>query len=1296
MIIQNSALLVGDKFFDVYPGKVLGVEKETTDQFGKPTKVVKGSLRDSIKKFPELPEPVAYDLRPAPQGSKQPAYEPESIEQAIEETQSEQPPPDTTDLNLRGMEDMIKNHSRDELEVWVYYQTGRAFDTEKIQQTDWAKYILSDKEAEKKKPQWLDKGLICFDGEKYVPAVIYYSGNIYEKIKYLQDNAVNIKNEIGESAFNKQLNSLENSKPTVLRLNSTEGSELFISPLDPLTEKFKINETVDDILDEETSLIDRFLTFLKNRDKKEFVNGSSVKDVYFIWIKKGSFPQKTEKAEKINRLRKAQMDGMKLFQRFLKEKLTEHTQKTLEYEWNSNFNAIAEMNYNKIPIGFEINKYFKNTKLAPRDVSWEGVRFLTANRSGCLAFDVGVGKTMTALFAMAQALYTGQCKRPLVVVPNPTYQKWIEETIGEFDEDGKVVSHGILPQYANRINSYYNLGTNYEAEVENNPPKDYTITFMTYEALKKLKFSEERQKEIEFELFKILNQGIDQKEAQELKEQIDKLLGSATANADINFDELGFDYIVVDEAHAFKKVFTRVKGRVEDEEGEGDGKREANNYKLDNGSPTPRAIKMFMLTQHILRNNDMRNVVLLTATPFTNSPLEIFSMLSLVAYQDLEKWGINNIVDFFDKFINETTEMAVSPKGKIEAKSVVKSFNNRIVLQNIIFSNIIHKTGEEANVPRPEKLVYPLIKDDKGIRLPQDQQVDTALQPSEIQENWMKELSLFANNQDNAIEENIPPEYYDPQSGKLNARVLLAINFQQALTLSPYLVDIAGKKIFVDNEPDYKEYVESSPKIYYVCQCIKSIKKWHEKRNEAQSGQVIYMNRGTEYFDHIKNYLVNEVGYGEKEVEIIRGGTSTKKKEKAKEKFQDGRVKIIIGSGTIKEGIDLQNRATTLYNCNLDWNPTDVQQVEGRVWRQGNQHSHVRVAIPLIENSIDIFMFQKLDEKTSRINDIWYRSGKGNVLDVDELDPEELKNALMTDPTEAARSMLNEKIENLEFELTEVESTLTSLRKADEMLQEFKENDEFLRKHYDTAVENLTEEYNNVKSKLKEELSKTDRQKYEARFRQLDSIWNKTNENNQQFHAVLKEYARKKGTLPIGFHIKDTVEKQKIINSKLDTLQKNVLDRFQKTFHDDLTPVIEEYKEKMENLNNEIRSLNSDEKLNEKVKEIKKEREEKQKYSKTLPQRIEEFKKHNHLASCLRDVHACKLCPKEVIPAKKQPEPAKETKEKAEQTEKSDKQQVNEDIRQLKYLKDLASEQADQEQVESDIKQLENLLEIIS
>ena len=1248
-------LLTNDNYFKHHLENVMGETALTTNQYGKQVEIVKSKetaetiaariIGDLYKPEPEPwhlgevrgPKRKAKKGAPTDLTNEKATAREKAIAEAIRKTKEQiSNPPVAGELDMLSFEEMQQRWgtklSEEEIRVWVWYQRGRLFSDSAILKPEngWGKYVTPKAEQAEKIKDWLKKGLICYDGADYLPDSIFYAGNINLRIRKVSEFGERIEAEIGKEAAEKQRENLLKALPEPLKISANESERLYITPVDPFCKEIYITALADGtVLDADSStLYDAFIFWLGNLSAEDFKHNSNEFEIVNYHLGRKSFEKDTEDSVKINIKRRAQQDCMELFSRFLFEALTRYDQQVIEYKWNTDFNSFKEYDYSRIPVGFEMNRYFKNALIDPKPTLWDGVKFLTANGSGIVAFDVGVGKTMTAILAMAQALYTGQCKRPLVIVPDPTYKNWIMECVGSFNEDGTVAVNGILPQYKDRINDFYNLGVKAEKKLIEQWPKDYTITFITYKGLEKLGFSENARSVIGLQLIEILSQGLEKRDAQKLREDIDAILGDVTSDTIANFDDLGFDYIVCDEAHNMKNIFTRVKGRVNEEEKKG---RDVSPYQLSSGGePSARGLKLFSCCQWVLKNNDMRNVVLLTATPFTNSPLEIYSMLSLVAYQKLEARGITNLVDFFDKFINEQSEMSVTVKGKLEEKRVIKTFNNRQVLQSIIFSSIIYKTGAEAGVERPRKIVYPLVKDDSGVFLLPENRVETALRPTKDQEFWLREIAKFANQEPgNSIEPYIPASMYVDR--RLLGRDLIAISLAKNVTLSPYLLHVAGNQLFSDQEPNYLEYVESSPKLLYTMECIKTIRNWHLKRNEPISGVVIYMNIAKDYFPLIQEYLEKKVGYKSGEVEIISGGRGLTKerKEEIKDKFLNGEVKIIIGSATIKEGINLQTRSTCLFNLNLDWNPTDIQQLEGRIWRQGNQHSYVRIVTPLIENSLDVFMFQKLEEKTSRINDIWYRAGRGNVLNLDDFDPQELKMGLMTDPKERVIAEIRIDIQKLEARQTIADATVNKIGEARKAIQQLSGSHRQIEAYYAKARPALQLRLDGLAIELREpDLSKTKTDELTARQKSLATLL-ELEPTQKTVIAICKRYANNR--------IKEynwdwdarsiitTCDEQIKNMAMIDAITKNVLTPKGLTMADDLDPIITEAAAESEKIKAEIAHLKTDEYQNERIEAVRAEMEEKKRESKTLDERVKDFTRHNYLLSCLKDVHECSM-----------------------------------------------------------------------
>jgi predicted ABC-type ATPase len=676
----------------------------------------------------------------------------------------------------------------------------------------------------------------------------------------------------------------------------------------------------------------------------------------------------------------------------------------------------------------------------------------------------------------------GYCTRPFICVPNQTYKQWLAE--------GK----GLLPDV--KFNDLYNLSKDYIDDLKGPngeivPVDEYSISVMTYEGLEQIGFSEGTANSLLFEMHDILDQGDVQKsfkkqakEQSALMERLQMLIGRGLKGTRLNIEDLGFDFACYDEAHKMKKVFVAVKGEMDE-----DGEREKNPYKIQaGGQPSSIALKGFMLSQYILRNNNNRNILLLTATPFTNSPLEVFSMLTFIAYKQLKETNLNNLKSFFDTYVNASNELVINAKLKPERKQVVMGFNNLRSLQQLIFRFINYKTGESVNVKRPNKYVLPYTKkviDGEVIAIAPEEQILTQLPLSAQQANMMADIKAYAegkvdlnaicsvNTNSDKLNESVDDEEItvDATEGveldentlnddeKAGVRTLRSMSHARNLALSPYLYECSGL-----GKPDHKSYIESSPKLSYVIGCIKSVKNWHEKNNTPVSGQVIYMDRGIEYFELIRQYLIKEVGYLEHEVGIIKsqmpGGKDAK--EKVKMKFlgeaynsitgevesipDEDRMKIVIGSSTIKEGINLQKHSTILYNCFVDWNPTDIKQLEGRIWRQGNLFKNVRIVTPLMEDSMDIFIFQKLQEKTSRIAQLLEKDEDSNTFKLEEFNPSEIKAALVSDPYVLAEMELMEdkekiadEIRGLKNEQTKIEKIIEAKDVYDSNIEEFRE-----------------------------------------------------------------------------------------------------------------------------------------------------------------------------------------------------------------------------------------------------------------
>lgn len=1272
-IWRNSA------WFDAHPEKVAGRTEMRSTRFEGHQPFTIGTM-DDVKRvlpFDELPAIQPWHAAPGIVAVPPKGESTEKMLLAIRKTKAakavERSIVPGAEPELLSFDTVLERYSPKmtsiELRLYVQYMLGRGFDLATISDPSngWSRYtepLDTDTLL-----RLCDEGKAGFDGKEWVPGGLFYSGAVYVKMDDLSKRKAAIVSVLGEERHNAQVMRMDAAAPAKLRIMAPENERLFLSPISNFAATHGVQDLMEESLPEPQPLKDVFFSWVGTLSAKDFKHRSDSYDVRNHFLDHKNFEKDTPESEKASRKRNAHEDGMALFQRFLMEVITPREQSVIEYIWNKDYNGWAEIPGHGVPTAFPINSRFGQGPIDPRPVLWEGVRFIRAQKSGIIAFDVGVGKTMDAILIMGDVLYTGGAKRPLVVVPNPTYEKWITETVGRYDEHGNETIAGVLPQYRNKINDWYNLGTGYDHKPKQQPVEDGTITFVTYEGLQQMALSKEETENTLNMIVEKLENGSGGRDAAKANEAIrTKYFEKLVKGGDFNFDELGFDMIVIDEAHRCKNLFEAVKEKQNE-----DGKRDDKRYDMQ-GSASITALKAFAFTRLIQKRTGDRNVVYLTATPFTNSPLEIYSMLAQVSMGMLESRNMGNAPTFFDQFVNETTEWAVQPTGGIKEKTVVKSFQNRVALQSFIYGSIIFKTGEEANVPRPKKIVIPYQKDANGVPLPLEKQVLSFLPPSDLQREWLEKVAKFAEAtgvspapgpRSTYIGQQIPEEYYE--KGKLPAQALLAINMAQAITLSPYLLNVStgkgadtmsdeGKKVkgkrlgtryLIEERPTAVQYVETSPKLTYVMQCIASVKKWHEDRNEKVSGQVIYMNLGADYFPMLKEYLVDKVGFKPSEVAIIAGGMDADKKEAIKAKFNGGEILVLIGSASIREGIDLQKRSTVLYNCMLDWNPTDIVQLEGRIWRQNNIFSHVRIVVPLIENSIDPFLFQLLEEKTARINDIWSRANRSNVLNVDKFDPAELKRGLMTNPDSIAKVTRDEKLKEIVPALAVATGFLEDLQGAEKTIERYNKSLEWLRGVMKRSEAILRYQIGREEAEMAQETAPSRIEPIRKRIERYETLINDARDNprdNKAMYRLLKsannlflslnQWVVSRELTSQGFNAfyhssasSEIRDLDGIIKDEksLDSVQKGILSRAGMSLSDDLSPLIAEYAQEVGRLGEEMAVIKSEDWLKAETAKAQKELDERADRSQSLAVRVKQFESMNHLLGCYMNVNECSV-----------------------------------------------------------------------
>ena len=909
-----------------------------------------------------------------------------------------------------------KNWNEDERVFWAA--------TDYKGYVDLSKLTAEEKKILKESPNYCVDPFIASDGtviggDRFIHKELYASGNIYQKLDLIEK--LYNKSDMAERVYQKNKAILQEALPVPLKLN-----ELELSVNSPFIREFKLNGE---------NITERFIKWATGYDLEDSQNSrGQISDYTAAGINREDIPptiswedvtnyidgialpairdetlDEKEKSQIRNRkINDRQETAEKLFARYVRTVLTEEEGKALADAYNRQFNGSRDPDYAKLPLFIDgMNSYRKGSHFHLYDQQIKGISFLCNKGNGILAYDVGVGKTAAGITATVQQIQSGRCKRPLIIVPKSVIGKW-ESDIHELFPDIPVNNLGNFSRTS--TGAFYN-----KANHGLNIPSG-SITLATKEALNNIHWNKDTVDKYLFNDYADLLglteklSSTNPKERAEAREKIyEEASGKVRDENYIEWVNTGFDHVTVDEAHAYKKLERKPRSSKNK-----DGKERISEFNriVGSGEPSGIAKKMFNVTQIIQQQNENRNVFMLTATPFTNSPLEVYSMLVYVARKEMETCGIKNLNDFCSQYAKTRFERVVKPNGSVEMATVMKEWGDLHGLQNILKQYIDKVDGEEAGIIRPEKKTHKV-----------------NLEATELQ----KKIFDFAIN-------HVMTYKPDKNAGEKGAPVLEAMNMMRTACLSPALlkqeklIDPKTEQPLDVELPPLEQIVDCSPKLKLVCDTVVSNWKKHQ-----DCGQIIYMPEGTDAYPYVIDYMVKQgiprdvfasidgqsAKISGKNVKIGKEDDTDDVRAKVADAFNDKKnpCKILIGSSAISEGMDLNGNSVALYNTMVGWNPSECIQVEGRIWRQGNQQGHVHIVYPLIYDSIDSLLFQKHDEKESRIDQLF--KYKGNSLNVADLDPEKLKYELIKDPVVRAKMKIDDVAAGIKNELLMLDSRLT-------------------------------------------------------------------------------------------------------------------------------------------------------------------------------------------------------------------------------------------------------------------------------
>lgn len=693
-----------------------------------------------------------------------------------------------------------------------------------------------------------------------------------------------------------------------------------------------------------------------------------------------------------------------------------------------------------------VNRTFDGSHLAfPGKVSDDLIKFRTTqsnaiwrtlqNQSTLLDHVVGAGKTFTMIGSVMEMRRMGLAKKPTIVVPNHLVEQWAADFALLYPNAKVLAATKNDFSAKKRKQLFARIATgDWDAVIVSHssfgklPSDPETEKAFIQQQLKDLTESEIAVREAEGKSSRSTKEL--QKAKERMKEKLKKLLENTDKDTGLNFQELGIDALFLDEAHEFKNLeFMTSLNRV----------------KNINPAGSNKAADMFVKTQSIAQRGGKR--VYATGTPISNSMAEMYTMQRYLGYEALKKQGLAHFDAWAKQFGSISTKLERKPSGKYEPESRFAQFIN--------LPELMQQTRQFSDVVNNQDIINALAAEGKGKHIPNikgGRPANTVAERSLYQEGYMADIeSRFGNMPDDPKVDNPLKATNDARKAALDMRMIY-----------PDLPDFAGSKInkSVDNMMRLYHDWSSDKGTQLIFSDLstpkgkstdKAIKDFREKliglteqtflKNRVQNTEpdalydLLLEMSGDDRVDQVKaanliektnpddiNSLgakfdvYNDVkqklikkGVPESEIAFIHDASTDKQKAELFDAVNNGKVRFLLGStAKMGAGTNVQKRLVALHHLDAPWRPSDLEQREGRIIRQGNelyirdpQGFDVEIHRYASEQTYDVNMWQTLEVKAGFIEQV--RNGDPTVRTAQDVGGEaasaaEMKAASSGDP----------------------------------------------------------------------------------------------------------------------------------------------------------------------------------------------------------------------------------------------------------------------------------------------------------
>lgn len=607
--------------------------------------------------------------------------------------------------------------------------------------------------------------------------------------------------------------------------------------------------------------------------------------------------------------------------------------------YNDTYNCIRPREYD----GSHLRFSGMNPELNLRPHQKNAVARILYGGNTLLAHTVGAGKTAVMVASLMEKVRIGLGHKALIAVPNHLTEQTAAEFLRFFPAAKVLVATRKDFEKQNRKRFMGRIATG-----------DYDAIIMGHSQFEKIPVSQERQKRMLEDQIQEIMEGIQElkdsrgerfsiKELERTKKALEarlkKLNSEENKDQVVTFEELGVDMLYVDEAHGFKNLAVVTKMR---------------NVAGINTTEAKKSSDMYMKCRYLSEITGDRGVVFATGTPISNSMTELYTMQRYLQHTELSHRGLSHFDSWAANFGETQTAIELAPEGTgYRLKTRFSKFFNLPELMSMFKQVADIQTPDMLNLPIPE------LKGGKTLNI--------KTEACEYQKEMVRGLAERA--------DAVRGGNVDPREDNM----LKITNDGRLLALDARLIDPT-----LPDDPDSK-----------VNACVREVLRIHEEGGSERLTQLIFcdlstpkVERADGSFDDVYHDLKRKLiraGVPEQEIAFIHDANTETQKDELFAKVRKGAMRILIGSTPkMGAGTNVQKQLKALHHLDCPWRPSDLQQRDGRILRQGNENLEVEVIRYITQDTFDAYSYQLVENKQKFISQIF--TSKSPVRGAEDLD----------------------------------------------------------------------------------------------------------------------------------------------------------------------------------------------------------------------------------------------------------------------------------------------------------------------